>query len=96
MSHHLSHFDLAWLIIGFVGQFMFSARFILQWIASEKKRKSTIPVSFWYCSIFGSVTLLAYAIHKRDPVFILGQSFGVFIYVRNLYFIYENKRKKQH
>lgn len=97
MSHYfanLSTFDLAWLIIGFLGQFMFSARFILQWLASEKHRKSTIPISFWYCSILGSVTLLAYAIHKRDPVFILGQSFGVFIYLRNLYFIYENKKSE--
>lgn len=76
-----------WLIIGFFGQVLFSARFIIQWLATEKHKKSVVPVSFWYFSIAGSVTLLAYALSRRDPVFVLGQSFGVFIYLRNLYFI---------
>ncbi len=89
--HHYSWFDLVWLCIGFGGQMLFSARFIVQWIASEYQKKSVIPVAFWYFSIFGGLTLLAYAIHKRDPVFILGQSMGIVIYARNLYFIYRHQ-----
>jgi lipid-A-disaccharide synthase-like uncharacterized protein len=81
-----------WLIIGFVGQALFGARFIIQWIVSEKKGESTIPLSFWYCSIGGAVVLLTYAIHRQDPVFIVGQSLGSIIYVRNLVLI-DRKRK---
>ena len=81
-----------WLIIGFVGQAAFGARFIIQWIVSEKKGESTIPLAFWYCSIAGSVILLTYAIHREDPVFILGQSLGSIIYVRNLILIDRKKR----
>ena len=73
-----------WLIIGFIGQALFSMRFLLQWIASERKGESVIPVLFWYFSLAGGLTLLAYAIHIRDAVFILGQSAGAFIYIRNL------------
>ncbi|HAE37026.1 MAG TPA: lipid A biosynthesis protein [Candidatus Riflebacteria bacterium] len=87
----MSKFDL-WLIIGLVGQVMFSMRFILQWIASEKHKKSVIPISFWYFSIAGSILLLAYSIHRRDPVFILGQSLGCVIYFRNLVLIDRDKR----
>ena len=76
-----------WLAIGFLGQALFSARFVIQWLASEKQKKSIIPTAFWYFSIAGSLTLLSYALYRRDPVFVLGQSFGVFIYLRNLYFI---------
>ena len=76
-----------WLIIGFVGQIAFGARFIIQWIVSEKKGESTIPIAFWYCSIAGSLILLTYAIHKEDPVFIVGQSLGSIIYIRNLVLI---------
>ena len=76
-----------WVAIGLVGQFLFSARFLVQWFQSERQRRSVIPISFWYLSIAGGVTLLAYAIYREDPVFILGQLFGVFIYARNLYFI---------
>ena len=83
----MSNYELIWLIIGFTGQALFSGRFILQWLMSEKQKKSVIPVGFWYLSISGGLTLLAYAIHKQDPVFIMGQLFGVFIYARNLYFI---------
>lgn len=79
--------DQLWLGIGLVGQAMFSARFLVQWIASERRRQSVIPVPFWYFSIAGGLTLLAYAIYRLDPVFILGQSAGVFVYARNLYFI---------
>ena len=76
-----------WLIIGFVGQAAFGARFIIQWIVSEKRGESTIPLAFWYCSIAGSFILLTYAIHKQDPVFIVGQSLGSIIYIRNLILI---------
>ena len=80
-----------WLIIGFIGQALFSMRFLLQWIASERKGESVIPVLFWYFSLAGGLTLLAYAIHIRDAVFILGQSAGAFIYIRNLVLIFRKK-----
>lgn len=76
-----------WIIVGFAGQALFSARFILQWLASEKARRSVIPVAFWYFSLGGSLVLLAYAIHRQDPVFIAGQSAGMFVYLRNLYLL---------
>tara|TARA_B100002049_G_C15767210_1_gene245199 strand:- start:174 stop:473 length:300 start_codon:yes stop_codon:yes gene_type:complete len=79
--------DLAWIGLGLLGQALFSARFIVQWIASERRRASHVPVAFWYLSIAGGITLLGYAIYRADPVFILGQSTGVFIYARNLYLI---------
>ena len=81
-----------WLIIGFVGQALFGARFIIQWIVSEQKGESTIPLAFWYCSIGGAIVLLTYAIYKEDPVFIVGQSLGSIVYVRNLILI-DRKRK---
>ena len=81
-----------WLIIGFVGQALFGARFIIQWIVSEKKGESTIPLAFWYCSIGGAIVLLSYAIYKEDPVFIVGQSLGSIVYIRNLILI-DRKRK---
>ncbi len=73
-----------WLVLGFAAQGLFTGRFLVQWIATEKKRRSTIPKAFWYLSLAGSALLLVYAIHVRDPVFILGQSFGFVVYVRNL------------
>lgn len=73
-----------WLLLGFFAQGVFASRFIVQWIVSERKRKSTIPKAFWYLSLTGSSLLLIYALHLRDPVFILGQSFNSIIYVRNL------------
>ena len=76
-----------WIIIGFVGQALFSARFVVQWLASERARRSVVPTVFWYFSLGGGLILLSYAIHKRDPVFIAGQATGVFIYLRNLYLI---------
>ncbi|MFC1744935.1 lipid-A-disaccharide synthase N-terminal domain-containing protein [Candidatus Riflebacteria bacterium] len=81
-----------WLIIGLIGQLFFSLRFIVQWLASEKKKESIIPLSFWFFSIGGSIFLLAYSIYRRDPVFILGQSCGLFIYFRNLYFIFKKAK----
>jgi len=80
-----------WLIIGFVGQALFSMRFIVQWIASEKKGESVVPVLFWYFSLAGGITLLAYAIYRQDPVFILGQGSGVLIYIRNLVLIFRKR-----
>lgn len=81
-----------WLIVGFTGQILFSLRFFVQWLASEKEKKSVIPISFWYFSLGGSFLLLAYAIHRQDPVFILGQSLGFVIYIRNLVLIDREKR----
>lgn len=75
-----------WLIIGFLGQAFFFSRFLVQWLASERAGRSVIPMAFWYFSLLGGGTLLAYAIHVGDPVFIVGQSTGTFIYLRNLYF----------
>ena len=84
--------EIFFLIIGFTGQGLFASRFIVQWIYSEKKGESTIPVVFWYLSILGGAGLLIYAISRKDPVIITGQLFGIFIYSRNLILIY-NKNK---
>ena len=84
-----------WLGLGFFAQLMFSARFLVQWLASERAGKSIMPLLFWYLSIAGSVLLLAYSIHRKDPVFILGQSMGIFIYTRNLYLIRREKKTAQ-
>jgi lipid-A-disaccharide synthase-like uncharacterized protein len=81
-----------WLTVGFLGQAFFSMRFLVQWIASEKKRESVIPVSFWFFSIGGGLTLLIYAVYRHDPVFILGQAAGLFVYLRNLYLIRRKER----
>ena len=80
-----------WIIVGFIGQAMFTMRFLIQWVTSEKKRQSVIPVSFWYFSLGGGLILLAYAIHRQDPVFILAYLPGNVIYLRNLYLL----RKKR-
>lgn len=77
-----------WLSIGLLGQALFSARFLVQWIASERRKRSVVPLAFWYFSVGGGLTLLAYAIYRRDPVFILGQGAGLFVYARNLWLIY--------
>jgi lipid-A-disaccharide synthase-like uncharacterized protein len=76
-----------WLAVGFIGQLAFTGRFVLQWLYSEYKKRSVIPVGFWYLSIIGSALLLAYAIYRQDPVFIVGQSFGFIVYLRNLQLI---------
>ena len=85
--------ELIWVLVGLGGQLMFMTRFLVQWIVSEKARKSVIPISFWWLSIGGAAILLTYAIWRRDPVFILGQSLGFFIYTRNLWLIYAEKRE---
>ncbi len=82
-----------WLGLGFFAQAMFFMRFFVQWVASERQRRSIIPVAFWYFSVAGGVLLLTYAIYREDPVFILGQSTGLFIYTRNLYFIHRHRRE---
>jgi lipid-A-disaccharide synthase-like uncharacterized protein len=74
----------SWQIVGFVGQGLFTARFLVQWLASEKKGDTVMPVAFWWLSLVGGFNLLAYAISQRDPVFIVGQSLGMVVYVRNL------------
>lgn len=84
--------EIIWLSIGFAGQALFAMRFIIQWVVSEQKRDSVIPIAFWYFSIGGGAVLLSYAIWREDPVIILGQCTGLFIYLRNLYFIYANRR----
>jgi lipid-A-disaccharide synthase-like uncharacterized protein len=76
--------DIIWVAIGLFGQALFAGRFVVQWFASERSKRSVVPIHFWYLSIAGAAVLLAYAIHKRDIVFILGQSLGFIIYLRNL------------
>ena len=83
-----------WLMVGFAGQALFTMRFIVQWIQSERLRRSVVPIAFWYFSLAGGIILLAYALHRRDPVFIVGQAAGVFIYLRNLYLIMRHQRTK--
>ncbi len=89
----LSNYEMLLLIIGFTGQALFASRFIYQWIYSERKGKSIIPIGFWYLSILGGIGLLTYAILRKDPVIISGQTFGIFIYLRNIILIYRNKIK---
>ncbi|MDP8299349.1 MAG: lipid-A-disaccharide synthase N-terminal domain-containing protein [Candidatus Tantalella remota] len=85
-----------WLIIGFIGQSCFFFRFLIQWIISEKEHKSTIPVVFWYLSFMGALSVLIYAVYKKDPVFIVGQSLGLMVYSRNLMLIYTRRMKGVH
>lgn len=81
-----------WLAIGFFGQALFTGRFLVQWITSELKRESTVPLAFWWFSISGGLVLLCYAIYRQDPVFILGQAFGMVVYTRNLLLIRNKSR----
>jgi len=92
--NNLNNIELIFLVIGFLGQGLFASRFIVQWIYSEKRGESHIPIVFWYLSIFGGMGLLVYALFRKDPVIILGQTFGLFIYLRNLILIYKNKNEK--
>ena len=91
-SVNLDNLELIFLIIGFLGQGLFASRFIVQWILSEKKGESYIPLIFWYLSIFGGIGLLIYAIFRKDPVIITGQSFGIIVYLRNLILIYKKRK----
>lgn len=85
--------ETMWLGIGFLAQAMFSARFLVQWLASEKLKKSVIPLAFWWLSLTGGSLLLAYAIWRKDPVIILGQATGLIVYSRNLMLIRRNRRQ---
>jgi lipid-A-disaccharide synthase-like uncharacterized protein len=78
----------AWTALGLIGQGLFFSRFAVQWIASERRQQSHVPVAFWWLSLVGSLITLAYAAHRRDPVFVLGQAFGWLVYSRNLALIY--------
>ena len=103
MNHHISdltgwfynvfvaQFD-GWVALGFVAQFAFTMRFLVQWVASEKAGRSVVPIAFWFFSIGGGALLLVYAIQRQDPVFISGQALGLLIYVRNLMLIFKEKR----
>ncbi|WP_417270381.1 lipid-A-disaccharide synthase N-terminal domain-containing protein [Celeribacter sp.] len=86
--------DSFWITIGFLGQLLFTSRFLVQWIASERKRESVVPHAFWWFSLAGGSTLLAYALWRKDPVFILGQGMGLFIYVRNLMLLAKTAKRK--
>jgi len=85
--------ELNWgLLLGYTGQSLFGMRFVVQWLASERVGRSVMPVAFWFFSIGGGVLLLAYALYKRDPVFIIGQGLGLFVYLRNLYFVFRERK----
>ena len=84
-----------WVLFGILGQILFGSRFIVQWLASERRKESTIPVAFWYLSLLGGLILFAYAFwYRQDIVFTIGQSAGVFIYVRNLVLIRRLSRQR--
>ena len=87
----VTHLDW-WLALGFLAQGLFTARFVVQWIASERAGKSVMPIAFWFFSIGGGVLLFTYALVKRDPVFIIGQGLGLFVYLRNLYFVLRDRK----
>lgn len=90
--HVQSWTEFWWVMIGLGGQLMFTARFLVQWIASERARRSVVPLAFWYLSFGGGLILLFYALYRKDPVFILGQATGLFIYLRNLWLIRAERR----
>jgi lipid-A-disaccharide synthase-like uncharacterized protein len=81
-----------WVLLGFAAQALFTLRFLVQWIASERAGRSVIPLAFWVFSIGGGMLLLVYALYRQDPVFIAGQAFGVIVYVRNLYFVMRDRK----
>ncbi|WP_169980664.1 lipid-A-disaccharide synthase N-terminal domain-containing protein [Tautonia rosea] len=86
--------EAIWLGVGFAGQLAFTSRFLVQWVASERRRDSVVPIAFWWFSLAGGLTLLSYAIHKRDPVIVVGQAVGVLIYTRNLFLISQARRDR--
>lgn len=83
-----------WIGVGFAGQLLFTSRFLVQWLASERRRESIVPIAFWWLSLAGGLTLLTYAIYRRDPVFIVGQGAGILIYLRNLMLLARSAREK--
>lgn len=82
-----------WVILGFVAQALFSARFFVQWIASERAGRSVVPALFWWFSIGGGALLFVYALYRRDPVFIAGQGLGLFVYLRNIVFVLRERKE---
>src|SRR5882672_5981189 len=93
--HEVFVVNLDWcVLLGFAAQALFTMRFLVQWIASERAGRSVIPMAFWLFSIGGGLLLLVYALYRRDPVFIAGQAFGVFVYARNLHFELRDRRKE--
>jgi lipid-A-disaccharide synthase-like uncharacterized protein len=95
LSHIQEYITLKpWVIIGFIGQFFFMMRFVVQWVHSERLKKSVVPVAFWFFSMGGGIILLIYAIYQKDPVFIMGQGLGLLIYMRNLALIFGHSRNK--
>lgn len=84
-----------WVALGFLAQILFTMRFVVQWIVSERAGRSVIPMAFWWFSISGGLLLLVYALYRRDPVFIAGQAFGVFVYLRNVYFVLRERKAEQ-
>ena len=91
---NMSVIEEIWVGIGFGGQFLFSMRFLYQWLKSEQVKRSIVPEAFWYFSFVGGLTLLAYAIHRHDMVFIVGQASGLLIYTRNIWLIWSEKRRQ--
>ncbi|MBP2228686.1 lipid-A-disaccharide synthase N-terminal domain-containing protein [Azospirillum agricola] len=90
--HDQSTTDLIWIGLGFFAQFLFMMRFVVQWIASERAKRSVMPELFWYFSIGGGTLLFAYSIYRVDPVYMFGQGLGLLIYMRNMYFVWNNKQ----
>lgn len=88
--------DRLWLALGLLGQAVFGGRFIVQWIASERRGESHVPLAFWYMSLLGGMITFAYAIHRRDAVFIIGQGSGLIVYIRNLMLIYRRRHDARH
>ncbi|HMU54423.1 MAG TPA: lipid-A-disaccharide synthase N-terminal domain-containing protein [Nitrospira sp.] len=86
----MSNAEAIWIAIGFLGQGLFFGRWVIQWIASERTAKSQVPIAFWYMSLIGGMITLAYAIYRKDPVFIAGQGVGAVVYVRNLMLIHRS------
>ena len=93
MTMTMPLYEKIWMGVGFAGQAIFTARFLVQWAVSERKRDSVVPVAFWWISLFGGLTLLTYAIHRKDPPIILGQAMGLVVYVRNLMLVSQSKRR---
>jgi lipid-A-disaccharide synthase-like uncharacterized protein len=89
----MTHSETFWLIVGLTGQGLFSLRFLVQWLKSEKQQRSVIPIEFWFLSLAGGSVLLIYSLHRADPVFIIGQASGLLIYGRNLYFIFQENHR---
>jgi lipid-A-disaccharide synthase-like uncharacterized protein len=81
-----------WVLLGYAGQSLFAMRFIVQWVASERVGRSVMPVAFWFFSMGGGILLLVYALYIRDPVFIIGQGLGLFVYLRNLHFVFRERK----